>query len=96
VDQLRYSLKKLHGRKLFARARVGAKTVKYQRGVTDDQLRAELLQSETYEARSQADHARKDAELRAAIKSVKQQRINVGKIKASLYRCRFNPGIVTT
>jgi hypothetical protein len=47
VDQVRYTLEKLHQRHLFARARVGAKTVKYMLGVTDDQLRALLRQRET-------------------------------------------------
>jgi hypothetical protein len=45
IDQVRYTLEKLHERKLFARARVGAKTVKYMLRVTDDELRSRLLQN---------------------------------------------------
>jgi hypothetical protein len=83
VDQVRYTLKKLHQRRFFARARVGAKTVKYMLGVSDDDLRAALLQSETYEPRFRADRAKKDAELMAAIRSIKQRPINVGKNQAA-------------
>jgi len=76
--QVRYTLKKLHQRKFFARARVGAKTVKYMLRVTDDELRGILLQTETYQPRFQAERAKKDAELIAAIRVVKQRPINVG------------------
>ncbi|PYK79483.1 MAG: hypothetical protein DME38_06615 [Verrucomicrobia bacterium] len=34
--QVRYTLEQLHSRHFFARARVGAKTVKYMLGVSDD------------------------------------------------------------
>lgn len=77
--QVRYTLEKLHQRQLFARARVGAKTVKYMRGVTDDELRAKLLQAETYQARFQTERTKKDAELIAAIRDVRERPINVGK-----------------
>ena len=66
-------------RGFFARARVGAKTVKYMLGVSDNDLRAVLLQRETYGLRFQADRKKKDSELVAAIKSAKQRPINVGK-----------------
>lgn len=79
VDQVRYTLENLHARKFFARARVRAKTVKYMLGVTDDELRALLLRHETYRPRSKAERAKKDAELMAAIRSVKRQRISAGK-----------------
>jgi hypothetical protein len=78
-DRVRYTLKKLHQRKFFARARVGAKTVKYMLRVTDDELRGILLQTETYQPRFQAERAKKDAELIASIRVVKQRPINVGK-----------------
>jgi hypothetical protein len=48
-------------------------------GVTDDELRALLLRHETYRPRSKAERAKKDAELMAAIRSVKRQRISAGK-----------------
>src|SRR6516162_1735461 len=51
VDQVRYTLSKLHQRRFLARARVGARTDKYMVGVTNDQLRGALQQTETYEAR---------------------------------------------
>jgi hypothetical protein len=77
--QVRYTLENLHQRKLFARARVGAKTVKYMVGVSDDVLRASLVHSETYRPRFKAERARKDRELMAVIRSTKQQAINVAK-----------------
>jgi hypothetical protein len=67
--QVRYTLERLHQRKFFARARVGAKTVKYMVGVSDDALRASLLQSETYHSRFRAERAQKDRELMMAIRS---------------------------
>jgi hypothetical protein len=79
VDQVRYTLENLHERKFFARARVGAKTVKYMLGVTDDELRALLLRHETYRPRFKAERAKKDAELMAAIRSVKRQPISAWK-----------------
>ena len=79
VDQVRYTLENLHARKFFARARVRAKTVKYMLGVTNDELRALLLRHETYRPRFKAERAKKDAELMAAIRSVKRQRISAGK-----------------
>ena len=51
---------------------------------SDDQLRAILLQSETYEPRFRADRANKDAELMAAIRSIKQQPITLGKNQAAV------------
>jgi len=79
VDQVRYTLKNLHERKFFARARVGQKTFKYMLGVTDDQLRTLLLQRETHRQRFKAERTKKDAELMAAIKSAERQSISVGK-----------------
>jgi hypothetical protein len=67
--QVRYTLEKLHERKFFARARVGAKTVKYMIGVTDADLRALLLHTETYHSRFKAERAQKDRELMMAIRS---------------------------
>ena len=67
--QVRYTLQRLHERKLFARARVGAKTVKYMIGVSDAALRASLLQTETYHSRFKAERAQKDRELMMAIRS---------------------------
>jgi len=78
-DQLRYTLEKLHRRKFFARARVGAKTVKYMVKVTDDELRALLRQRETYKLHFKAERAKKDRELMATIRSAKRRLINVGK-----------------
>jgi hypothetical protein len=77
--QVRYTLENLHQRQFFARARVGAKTVKYMVGVSDDALRASLLQTETYRPRFKAERAQKDRELMAAIKLIKHQGISVGK-----------------
>jgi hypothetical protein len=79
AHQVRYTLEKLHGRKFFARARVGARTVKYMLGVTDDELRAILLQREPYQLQFKAERAKRDAELMEAIRSAKQRPINVGK-----------------
>ena len=79
VDQVRYTLEQLHQRHLFARARVGAKTVKYMLGVTDDQLRTLLQQRETYKLHFKAERIKKDAELMATIRSAKRRPINVGK-----------------
>jgi hypothetical protein len=79
AHQVRYTLEKLHERKFFARARVGAKTVKYMLGVSDDDLRAILRQRETYQARFKAVRARKDSELIAAIRAAKRPPITVGK-----------------
>lgn len=70
--QVRYTLEKLHQRKSFARARVGAKTVKYMIGVTDRELRALLLQTETYHSRFKAERAQKGRELMIAIRSANQ------------------------
>jgi hypothetical protein len=80
VNQVRYTLEKLHQRKFFARARAGAKTVKYMLGVSDDELRFLLLKSETYRQRFKAERAKKDAELMAAIRSAKRQSITLTKI----------------
>jgi hypothetical protein len=77
--QVRYTLEKLHQRKFFARVRVGAKTVVYMLGVSDDQLRAILLQRETYRARFKAERTKKDAQLREEIRSAKRRPINVGR-----------------
>jgi hypothetical protein len=79
APQVRYTLEKLHERKFFARARVGAKTVKYMLGVSDEKLRAILLQREPYQLQFKTGRAKKDAELRKAIRSAKQRPINVGK-----------------
>jgi hypothetical protein len=79
VDQVRGTLDKLHQRKFFARARIGARTVKYMLRVSDDELRAILLQREPYQKQFQSERAKKDAELRTAIKSAKQRASNVGK-----------------
>jgi hypothetical protein len=79
ADQVRYTLEKLHRRKFFARARIGAKTVKYMLGITDDQLRALLRQRETYKLHFKAERAKKDRELMATIKSAKRRPFNVGK-----------------
>jgi hypothetical protein len=79
VDQVRYTLEQLHQRHLFARARVGAKTVKYMLGVSDDQLRALLRQRETYKPHFKAERTKKDRELMATIRSAKGMSINVGK-----------------
>jgi hypothetical protein len=70
--QVRYTLERLHERKLFARARVGAKTVKYMVGVTDDELRTLLLQTETHRSRFRQERAQKDRELMIMIKSKNQ------------------------
>jgi hypothetical protein len=78
ADQVRYTLKKLHQRKFFARARVGARTVKYMLGVSDDELRAILLQRETYGPQFQAERAKKDRQLMAAIRSANHRPINDG------------------
>jgi hypothetical protein len=75
--QVRYTLERLHERKLFARARVGAKTVKYMVGVSDGTLRASLLETETYHSRFKAERAQKDRELMMAIKSANQTASNL-------------------
>jgi hypothetical protein len=75
--QVRYTLERLHQRKFFARARVGAKTVKYMVGVSDDALRASLLQTETYRSRFKAERAQKDRELMRAIRSANQAASNL-------------------
>src|SRR5262249_23514584 len=72
ADQVRYTLERLHERKFFARARVGARTVKYMVGITDAELRALLLQTETYQSRFKAERAEKDRELMIAIRSAKK------------------------
>jgi hypothetical protein len=77
--QVRYTLESLHKRKLFARARVGAKTVKYMLGVSDDALRALLLQTETYHPRFKAERAQKDRELMIAIRSANQTGSNLSR-----------------
>jgi hypothetical protein len=79
AHQVRYTLEKLHERKFFARARVGAKTVKYMLGVSDADLRAVQVQRETYGLRFQAERAKRDGELMAAIRSMKQRPVTVGK-----------------
>lgn len=58
---------------------MGAKTVKYMLGITDDQLRTLLRQRETYKLHFKAERAKKDTELMAAIRSAKKSPINVGK-----------------
>jgi hypothetical protein len=75
--QVRYTLESLHKRKLFARARVGAKTVKYMLAVSDDALRALLLQTETYHSRFKAERAQKDRELMIAIRSANKTGSNL-------------------
>lgn len=70
--QVRYTLQKLHQRKFFSRARAGAKTVKYMLGVSDEQLRSILLQRETYQPRFNAERAKQDRALMAAIRAAKQ------------------------
>jgi hypothetical protein len=75
--QVRYTLERLHQRKFFARARVGAKTVKYMVGVSDDALRTSLLQTETYRSRFKAERAQKDRELMRAIRSANQAASNL-------------------
>ena len=77
--QVRYTLERLHERRFFARARVGAKKVKYMLRVSDDQLRAMLLHREPYRLQFKAERAKSDAELRKAIRSAKQRPINAGK-----------------
>jgi hypothetical protein len=72
THQVRYTLEKLHERKLFARARVGAKTVKYAVGISDAELRASLLQSETYHSRFKVERGEKDRELMIAIRAAKR------------------------
>ena len=71
-DQVRYTLERLHERKFFARARVGARTVKYMVGVSDADLRELLLQTETRHSRFKAERAEKDRELMMAIRSTKK------------------------
>ena len=68
----RYTLERLHERRLFARARVRAKTVKYMVGKSDDELRKILLQTETHRSRFKHERARKDRELMMMIKSKAQ------------------------
>ena len=77
AHQVRYTLESLHQRKLFARARVGAKTVKYMVGVSDSFLRASLLQTETYHSRFKAERAQKDRQLMLAIRSANQTASNL-------------------
>jgi hypothetical protein len=72
THQVRYTLERLHQRRLFARARVRAKTVKYMVGVTDDELRKLLLQTETHRSRFRQERAQKDRELMIMIKSKNQ------------------------
>ena len=67
----------------------GSENVKYMLRVTDDELRSRLLQTETYQSRFQADRARKDTELIAAIRGINQKTINVGK-----YRSTAAPGSI--
>jgi hypothetical protein len=86
--QVRYTLENLHQRKLFARARVGAKTVKYVVGVSDDALRASLLQTETYRPRFKAERAQKDRENTRALESAKT--------KALVFLSQPNPTMITT
>ena len=71
-DQVRYTLERLHARKFFARARVGARTVKYMIGVSDAELRVLLLRRQTYYARFRRERAEKDRELMLAIRSANQ------------------------
>lgn len=71
-NQVRYTLEQLHERRLFSRARVRAKTVKYMIGVTDDELRELLLQAETHRSRFRQERAQKDRELMIMIKSKNQ------------------------
>jgi hypothetical protein len=80
--QVRYTLEKLHERRLFARARVRAKTVKYMLGITDDELRAVLRQRETYALHFKAERAKKDRELMATIRAAKRRPVNIGKSKS--------------
>ena len=70
--KVRYTLERLHERRLFARARVRAKTVKYMVGVLDDDLRKLLLQTETDRSRFRHERAQKDRELMIMIKSKNQ------------------------
>lgn len=70
--QVRYTLERLHERRFFARARVGAKTVKYMVGVSDADLRKLLLQTETHRSRFKAERAQKDRELMIMIRSRNQ------------------------
>ena len=79
VNQVRHTLEGLHQRRFFARARVGAKSVKYMLGVSDDELRLLLRECETYRQRFRAERAKKDAELMAAIRSTKRQPISINK-----------------
>jgi len=72
ANQVRYTLEKLHARKFFARARVGAKTVKYMVGVSDTELRALLLQTETRLSRFKIERAQKDQELMTMIRLANQ------------------------
>lgn len=77
VNQVRYSLERLHSRRLLARARVGAKTVKYMTGVSDEDLRRLLIQTETFSVRFKQDRAGGDAAMRAAIQAIREKPINV-------------------
>jgi hypothetical protein len=74
-SQIRYTLERLHERKFFARARVGAKTVKYMLGVSDAALRALLLSTETYHSRFKAERAQRDRELMMAIRSANKTKL---------------------
>jgi hypothetical protein len=67
--QVRYTLERLHERGFFARARVGAKTVKYMIGVSDADLRKLLLETETRRFRFRAERVQRDRELMAMIRS---------------------------
>jgi hypothetical protein len=70
--EVRYALERLHQRGLFARARVGAKTVKYMVGGSDADLRKLLLQTETRRSQFRAERARKDQQLMIMIRSRNQ------------------------
>jgi len=76
-DKIRYSLSVLHGRGLFARARIGARTVMYMTNASDAELRAEIIELEKKKA-EKADYAHKDRELRDRIAAIRRP-INVGK-----------------
>src|SRR5262249_27961165 len=78
-NQVRYTLEKLHARRFFARARVGARTVKYMIGMSDTKLRELLRQSETRFSRFRAERAQKDQELMRMIRLANQTGVGSNK-----------------
>jgi hypothetical protein len=91
IDQVRYTLKNLHQRGFFARARVSARRVMYMLGVTNDQLHALLLPRETYRSRFNVERAKKDAELMAAIRAAKQAPNDIGRDRDAVMSVPIEP-----